>query len=161
MALYRLNEGGGITRTADGAVIPADPENRDYLAYLAWAANNTPDPAPAVSLYDVAAAARYDAEISGISLNGTPILTDRQSQALINGAVSLCERDPTRLIRFKTGSNVFVTLDATTVFAIGVAVGGHVQACFAREAEVSAEIAAGTLTTPAAVRARFTDLTGA
>lgn len=32
-----------ILRLADGAIIPADPANRDYTAYLAWrAAGNTP-----------------------------------------------------------------------------------------------------------------------
>lgn len=39
-----------VLRIADQAIIPADPRNRDYEAYLAWvAAGNTPDPAPAAS----------------------------------------------------------------------------------------------------------------
>lgn len=39
-------EGTIIKRTSDGAFIPLDPENTDYIAYLAWvAAGNTPDPA--------------------------------------------------------------------------------------------------------------------
>ena len=36
-----------ILRRADGAVIPQDPANTDYAAYLAWVAlGNTPDPTP-------------------------------------------------------------------------------------------------------------------
>lgn len=46
--MYKLNSHGSITRTADGAFIPADPENTDYAAYLAWLAEgNTPKPADA------------------------------------------------------------------------------------------------------------------
>ena len=43
--MYKLDESGGITRTADGAYIPADPANHDYAAYLGWLAEgNTPLP---------------------------------------------------------------------------------------------------------------------
>ncbi len=35
-----------IKRIADNAFIPFDPDNKDYVAYLAWlAAGNTPLPA--------------------------------------------------------------------------------------------------------------------
>jgi hypothetical protein len=111
------------------------------------------------NLLAIAADARYTAETSGIvSPTGAVILTDRQSQALINGAVSLCQINPAATVQFKTGQDAFVTLTAAQVIGTGVAVGTHVQACFAREADVASEIAAGTLTTEAAVRARFNDL---
>jgi hypothetical protein len=43
--MYKLTSSTTILR-ADGACIPADPENTDYAAYLAWQAEgNTPDPA--------------------------------------------------------------------------------------------------------------------
>lgn len=37
----------GMIRRSDGAIIPPDPANRDYQAFLEWqAAGNTPTPAP-------------------------------------------------------------------------------------------------------------------
>lgn len=39
-----------VLRVADQAIIPADPRNRDYEAFLQWVAlGNTPDPAPPLS----------------------------------------------------------------------------------------------------------------
>lgn len=161
MTAYLLGPNGFyVLRQADGAIIPPDPENRDYQAFMVWAQTNTPNSVPGPDLYEVAAAARYNAETGGITVGGQLILTDRQSQALINGAVVLCGQNPATEIVFKTYPNAFVTLDAAQITAIGVAVGSHVQACFAREAEVAAEIANGTLITPAAVIARFDDLIG-
>ena len=44
---YRLTTGDTILRTADGAFIPPDPANSDYVAYSEWlAAGNEPEPAP-------------------------------------------------------------------------------------------------------------------
>lgn len=159
MAGYQLGDGGAIIRKEDGAIIPWDPDNRDYQQFLTWSKTNTLDPLPAANLYQIAADARYKAEISGIVLGQAPILTDRQSQALINGAVALVQLNPTATVRFKTAAGTFSSLNAQQVIGIGVAVAQHVQACFAREADVALEIAAGTLTTPDAVIARFADLT--
>ena len=36
MSDYRLTATDIIVRTADGASIPPDPDNRDYADYLAW-----------------------------------------------------------------------------------------------------------------------------
>jgi hypothetical protein len=48
MAAYQTLAAGGLTfivRTADKAIIPEDPVNRDYQAYLAWVAEgNTATP---------------------------------------------------------------------------------------------------------------------
>lgn len=46
MADYKFTIDTSIIRTSDGAVIAADPDNRDYREYLAWvAAGNRADPA--------------------------------------------------------------------------------------------------------------------
>lgn len=44
--MYKMTSSDGVIRSSDGAFIPANPENADYQAYLAWvAAGNTPLPA--------------------------------------------------------------------------------------------------------------------
>lgn len=44
--MYKLTNLTSITRLADGASIPTDPDNTDYAAYLQWLSEgNTPEPA--------------------------------------------------------------------------------------------------------------------
>ena len=45
-----MNKETGVIRVADNAFIPFDPDNTDYIAYLAWVAEgNTPLPADEVT----------------------------------------------------------------------------------------------------------------
>ena len=78
------------------------------------------------------AALRYQHETSGITLNGMQIETDRQSQALITGAWSFAQLNPSVLIDWK-GVNGWIQIDAATVNVIAGAVATHVQACFTNE----------------------------
>ena len=46
--MYQLTTSNSIKRLSDGAFIPPDPGNRDFVEYTAWLADgNTPEPAPA------------------------------------------------------------------------------------------------------------------
>lgn len=83
------------------------------------------------------AALRYEKEIGGIALpDGTQINTERDSQALINGAFSASLLNPDIIIDWK-GENGWVQIDAEQITAIAQAVTMHVQACFTRERELS------------------------
>jgi hypothetical protein len=108
--------------------------------------------APTVDLSAYAASKRYAVETGGIDFNGKRVLTDRDSQGLITGAYSYVQKNPTTTVSFKTADG-FITLSADQVTAIADAVGAHVQASFAAEAAIDAEITAGTITTTAEIDA--------
>jgi hypothetical protein len=75
-----------VTRDSDGAVIPADPLNTDYAAYLAWVAKgNTPTPAaipPAPvhsctlwQLQAVLTPAQWTAVLAAVAALNNPVIT--------------------------------------------------------------------------------------
>ena len=110
-----------------------------YFTQEEWAELH-PDPLVEVSIEDIKAAkkseianARYNAEIAGITFNGTVIKTDRESQALITGAALAAIRDSAYTVRWKT-SDGFVPLTAAQVIEIAQDVRDHVQGCFDKEA---------------------------
>lgn len=86
--------------------------------------------------YDEIAAARYAAETGGCTVDGVTIATDRGSQALLTAAVVSARLDLEFKTRWKCADGHFVSLDAMQLRAIGDAVIAHVEACFAREAEL-------------------------
>lgn len=91
------------------------------------------------------AARRYQAEIAGITINGMRIETDDRAKLLINGAAVEAMLDADYVMQWKT-SEGFIELTGAQVIGIARAVRAHVQACFDREAELLAELEAGTLT---------------
>ena len=91
------------------------------------------------------AARRYQAEISGIIVNGMHLPTDRDSQALVTGAALAAVIDPAYRCQWKT-SEGFVDLTAPQIIALASTMRAHVQACFDREAELLAALEAGTYT---------------
>lgn len=94
---------------------------------------------------DRVAARRYQEETKGTTINGIPVHTDRQSQALITGAALAATIDPAYVCQWKT-SDGFITLDAAAIIGVATAVRNHVQACFNREAELIAAIEDETYT---------------
>lgn len=92
------------------------------------------------------AAKRYAVETAGLDVAGSRISTDRDSQAMINGAFTRAKDKQELgldgdLIQFK-GLSGWVELDIPTILAIGRAVGDFVQACFAREGTLAALVEA-------------------
>lgn len=108
-----------------------------------------PPPAPPPTQDDLLAYAadlRWRVETGGITVSGTSVRTDEKSQAKITGAVQLLAADPTlAAIDWEAQPGTWVSLDAATMQAIGVAVGRHVQACFSTLKGVQQAIAAGEI----------------
>lgn len=112
-------------------------------------------PAPTKQeLLAYAAEKRWEKEASGVTVNGVVVMTDERSQGLINGAYNMAKENSELTFEFKAASG-WLTLDAATVIAIGMAVGAHVQTCFAIEKAVAAAVAVGTITTYAEIDGEF------
>ncbi|WP_024696138.1 DUF4376 domain-containing protein [Pseudomonas syringae] len=102
-------------------------------------------PLPEPDWLPLIATRRYQAEISGITLEGLPIETDDRSKLLINGAAARAARDSNYTLKWKTLEG-FVDLPAAQVLIMADAVSDHVQDCFNREAELQAAVADGSIT---------------
>jgi hypothetical protein len=76
--------------------------------------------------------ARWLEETGGITLNGVEVATDRESQALLTGAVLKAQDDPSHIVNWKARNGWF-QLDSATLIAVADAVRAHVQACFDKE----------------------------
>jgi hypothetical protein len=111
-----------------------------------WTLMQSPETRAATALAAQRAAitARRNAAMAaGITVAGLPIATDDVSQARITGAALAALADPAAEIRWKLPDGRFVHLAAAEVLAIAGALRAHVQACFDREAELQAALAAG------------------
>ena len=87
--------------------------------------------------------ARWRAETGGMTFNGIEVATDRESQALLMGAVLAAQDNPEYVINWKA-KNGWFQIDAATLIAIADAVRSHVQACFDREKELQEQVEAAT-----------------
>lgn len=128
-AWYDPVEGELVVPGVEQAALDAAAAGYDHLAHLRARA------------LAALAERRWRAETGGVDVGGVAVRTDRESQGLIAGAVQLAQLQPGETTRFKAASG-WVELTAAQVQAVGVAVAGHVRSCFAREAELSAEIEA-------------------
>jgi hypothetical protein len=125
------------------------PETPESLLSIVAGWSSEPEP---VDLYAYAASKRYAVETGGIAIDGMRVMTDRASQSLITGAYNYVQANPEITVRFKTVSG-FVELTAAQMTAIANAVGAHVQAAFAAEGEVNAQIIGGSISTKAEIDA--------
>jgi hypothetical protein len=87
--------------------------------------------------------ARWKAETGGITINGVEIATDRESQALLTGAVLAAQDNPEYVVNWKA-QNGWAVLDTATILAAADAVRNHVQACFDREKLLQEQVEAAT-----------------
>lgn len=121
---------------ANGLVIQADAAGLPILVEPS---------ALAVDYPALIAGRRYQAETGGITVNGMPLDTGRDSQALVTGAALAAVIDPNYTCQWKTAGG-FIDMSAQQIIALASAMRAHVQACFDREAALLDALAAGTYT---------------
>lgn len=85
------------------------------------------------------AAIRYAKETGGATVNGSPVATDRETQAKLIAVRIKAKENPAYTVNWKTPAG-FVSFDAPTIIAIADGVADHIQACFDREAALTASI---------------------
>lgn len=134
-------DGKGIVRLRDGALIPEDPSNADWLEFLAWKKKGN-QPQPALDADEGRRAARmllaqrrWEAQIKGVDVGGVVFPTDRDSVINLMAAWLAGYSGV-----WKIDDDTFVQVtpeDLQTIFAAGVT---FVGACFADEADASALI---------------------
>lgn len=135
----------------DGTVLPAacaaidETTHTALLADLAqWRA--VQDAAQHQQALQQLAEYRYRIETGGVDIAGQHILTDRESQAQLNGALQALTSGFVTAVDWKAaGGWVQVTLEV--IQPIGAAVAQHVQACFTAERQVAEQMALGPLPT--------------
>ena len=87
------------------------------------------------------AAARYTEEIGGIVVGSVTIATGRESQAMMTGAYVSLKQGLMQSVNWK-GDDGWVTATLTEIEPIAQAVGQHIQACFTKESQLAAQVAA-------------------
>ncbi len=111
--------------------------------------------ARAARLAAYAAARRWEAQNAGTTWNGHAVPTDKSSRADVAEAIQSIDIGILSApVGWKLPSG-FVALDRTELVALAGAMAAHVQAAFAAEAQVLADIAAGTITTTTEIDAAF------
>ena len=109
------------------------------------AAAPEPEPPPAPDWPALIAARRFQAETGGVTVQGIPVNTERDSQALLTGAAFAASLDPAYQIKWKAATG-FVDLTAQQIIGVASAVRAFVQACFNREAELLDAVVDGSIT---------------
>lgn len=161
MIFYKWNEQGfffGQVEVDAAAALPSrstpsQPPELSGTEVARWtgsgweklAAAPEPEPVAAPDWPALIAARRYQVETGGVTVEGIPVNTERDSQALLTGAAFAASLDPNYQIKWKAATG-FVELNRDQVIGLASEVRAFVQACFNREAELLGFVADGSIT---------------
>jgi len=108
-----------------------------------WILQDIPTPELAAAKLQAIRERRWAAETAGVVVGGQAIRTDEKTQGKVTGALKLFDLDPALAsVDWEAVPEVFVTLDKATLEAIGLAIGGHIQACFTRSKDLTLAVLA-------------------
>ncbi|CAN7558505.1 DUF4376 domain-containing protein [Pseudomonas umsongensis] len=141
----------GINKKWGAEVLTLDAERRVVLVARKQVAMTVAEKAERDALIAAdwrvrIAARRFQAETGGVTVQGIPVNTERDSQALLTGAAFAASLDPAYQIKWKAASG-FVELSAAQVIGLASEVLAFVQGCFNREAELLGFVADDSITT--------------
>ncbi len=105
--MYKKTQSSAVIRVEDGALIPEDPRNQDYQAYLAWVASGNSvlpaDAAPPIPLKQQAQTALDAADITmlrcvenSVSVPAAWATYRKALRAIMNGTDTTSTALPTR-----------------------------------------------------------------
>lgn len=116
-----------------------------------------PEPVPEpLNLPAYAASKRYAREVGGITWEGHPVSTDRESQnKLLAEYVAVFTNQRIDPSYWKMADGSFIPLTNTQMSALALAAKEHVRDAFFREGVVLGGIAQGTITTPQQIDEAF------
>lgn len=92
---------------------------------------------------DALAAHRYTVETGGTTFGGWPTHTGRETQAMVNACYNMAVAGYWQG-GWKFADGIYRTLTAERVIGLALTIGAHVQASFAREAEIATTLRAAT-----------------
>lgn len=131
-----------VSAYPEGTVeVPLKPGENFEWDGTGWVAVTQPLPERRASALAALKARRDQAMASGVTIGGVTVATDDLSQQRLTSAALAAQIDPNSVVNWKTADG-FVTLGAAQITPLALAVRGHVQACFDREAVLLAEIEA-------------------
>jgi hypothetical protein len=110
-----------------------------------------------VDLKAFAANLKYETETGGITVNGYPVSTDRQSQSMMTSTVLSLQLAPNTVVNWKGPDGNFTVLTREAITGIALLTMQHVATCFSVEAEVDKLIDSKDITTPEQVTKYFKD----
>lgn len=143
---YRISDDSGpvyVTRIADGATIPEDPDNTDWVAYQAWrASGNEPEaaqpPTPTPAMVDAERDRRIalGAPVTVGDVSFVVQTRDERDFRNINGLVSkgivlTMQGDTTTTVAFRDAGDEARLLTGAQLIAMGEAIAARTQAIYA------------------------------
>jgi hypothetical protein len=109
-------------------------------------------------LLDYSESARYNKEISGITVNGVYTQTDLQSQQALHAVYTYCQIHSSISVQWKLPDLTFITYTATQITNLFDKVNLFVQNCFNTESSINSGIKAGSVTTNAQIDAAYANI---
>lgn len=108
-----------------------------------------------VDLKAFAANQKYVFETGGITVDGYPVATDRQSQSMMTSTVLSLQLKPDTVVNWKGPDGKFTTLSREVITAIALLTMQHVATCFTVEGQVVDKIDSGDITTTSQIEDYF------